>query len=345
MLLSKRRSLFLNALTTCHLYELLGRLGLLIPARASFKEVKRLLHGEPSDSLFSNIEALKSHEDYAIMNGHDMNTMYPQFTTQGSGDDGDAYGDSSEDDYYSSYDDDGSYDFDDELFELSSPAAQEEDTRASSSSSSSLSPKAKSLLSEALTLAQAGNLVTALPLFERASRLEPNNPVVTENLGVNLMRLGLLNRAREQLNLALKLRQEQSKSLSGNDDGSAATLKSNLEALREHEEYATEIEHDSNTVYDEYAKEFAGLASSSKNGRSESSAGATADGYAGSSVDSPGKGRTFSFGVDLARPLGTGIDQSARIDSVVAGGQFALGGAAVGDQVIVAVRIVSPANG
>jgi hypothetical protein len=43
--------------------------------------------------------------------------------------------------------------------------------------------------------------------------------------------------------------------------------------------------------------------------------------------------RTYSFVVDLSRPLGAGIDQGARVDSVKDGGQFAVGRAAVGDQV------------
>ena len=264
------------------------------------------------------------------MNGHDMNTMYPQFTNQGGSSDDVGYGDSGQDDYYNSYDDEDSYNLEDELF-APSGATQQEDKHAKSSSTSS-SP-AKALLAEALAMAQGGKLVAALPLFERAARLDPSDPIIAENLGVNLMRLGLLNRSREQLHSAKQLRHEQKKH-SGGSDGGAATLESNLKALMEHEEYAREIEHDADTVYEEHAKDFAGLASGSTMGSETRAAGASVDGYVSTSATSTGKGRTYSFAVDLSRPLGTGIDQSARIDSVVDSGQFAQGGAAVGDQVM-----------
>jgi tetratricopeptide (TPR) repeat protein len=291
--------------------------------------------------LLANVEALKSHEEFSTSSGHDMNTMYPQFANQGGSGGGydDAYGDSTgADSDYDIYEDGDDETLNDDAF-APSPTVRK-DARASPSSSPSpawaSASTAKLLIQEALDLAQAGDMMAALPVFERAVRADPQDRVATENLGVTLMRLGLLRRAREQLSLARQLHQGQPGGASKTLADEAASLEKNFQALAEHEAYAKEIGHDLNTVYEEYLEDTKdqGSSTGTRSSSAANAASVTADGYVSAAPMSPADGRrAYSFVVDLSRPLGAGIDQDARVDSVKDGGQFATGRAAVGDQV------------
>ena len=66
--------------------------------------------------------------------------------------------------------------------------------------------RSEALTTEALALADAGDAVGSADLFRKASSLDPRNSQRHENLGVSLMRLGLLDEARAALNRAKRLR-------------------------------------------------------------------------------------------------------------------------------------------
>ena len=152
------------------------RLGLLDAARASFNKAKSLKNGMPGGTLTDNMKFLKEHFEYAASINHDTKTMYPEYADGGGrkvvtdgyyGDNDDAYGGDSayessgsdsvyDSDYYGN-DDVGSYDV---------PGGHERVT------------------AEAIDLAESGDVLASLELFEKAAKMEPSSGKLHENLGV-----------------------------------------------------------------------------------------------------------------------------------------------------------------
>jgi Flp pilus assembly protein TadD len=95
---------------------------------------------------------------------------------------------------------------------------------------------------DAISLAESGDVVGSLSMFEKAARLDPSKGNSWINLGVTQMRLGLLHAARVSFNKAKK-------TLKGMPFGS---LNDNLDALSKHEEYARSNNHDFSDMYPEY---------------------------------------------------------------------------------------------
>ena len=161
------------------MFENLGvtemRLGLLDRAKASFNKVKKLSRGSPQPSIDANIEALEEHFKHAAFIGHDTSTIYPpDHESRGrgpvsSGYDGDAYGGS-----YDSYDSYGSGSGSSDPYDI-----------AYDSEFDDYSGDKQGLVNQAISLAEAGDLSGALPLFEKAAKSEPKNGQGFENLGVS----------------------------------------------------------------------------------------------------------------------------------------------------------------
>ena len=182
------------------------RLGLLDAARASFTQAETL-SGKKSD----NLKALKDHEEYAAKIGHDTSKMYSEMAKGAAGDD--------EEGYYS-----------------------EDDADAEEA----LEAKIKESTDGAISKAEAGDLVGALRLFQKAISLSPGTAKQHENLGVTQMRLGLLDAARASFIKAQELAPKGS---------SSTSLDDNFKALEEHDAYAESIGHDPKTMYSQYTDE------------------------------------------------------------------------------------------
>ena len=99
--------------------------------------------------------------------------------------------------------------------------------------------KASKKREEALNYALQDNLNKALPLFEQASELAPDNGFFLSDLGVTYMRLGMLDKAQKSLKKAQRLLP---------DD---VSIKENLVALKEH------LDHRANVAADMEAEDFA----------------------------------------------------------------------------------------
>ena len=161
------------------------RLGLLNAAKKSFNAAKKQLGGMPASNLKDNMDALKEHFVRAKSINHDVNTLYAEWRQDGNEDEGDYYDDddtggksygtvgsskakgrASESSDYNSYSGDDLYD---EMPERNS----EESER---------------ITGEAIDMAEAGDVASSLPLFEKAVKLDPSNAKHYENLGVTQMR-------------------------------------------------------------------------------------------------------------------------------------------------------------
>jgi Flp pilus assembly protein TadD len=202
------------------------RLGLLAAARASFETARLLLKDAPSDSLRDNLAALREHEEYAESIGHDPNTMYTEFTGKGT------------------------------------PSAAIE--RESIVDVSVEIAQVDKLTEDAIALAERGDVLSSLPLFENAVKLNPKNAQLHMNVGVTQvvmfllvltispsplsiftqMRLGLLSAARASLNTAKFL-------LNG---APSSSLHDNYSALEGHEKHAQSIGHNPEEMYNEFSK-------------------------------------------------------------------------------------------
>jgi Flp pilus assembly protein TadD len=97
-------------------------------------------------------------------------------------------------------------------------------------------------IDEAIALAEAGDMLAALQLFEEVAAGSQYNPMSWVNVGVTQMRLGLLNKARASLNKA--------KNLKGGKDLPA--VRENLKSLQEHVAFGKSIGHDFDDYYEEY---------------------------------------------------------------------------------------------
>jgi tetratricopeptide (TPR) repeat protein len=153
------------------------RLGLLDAAKMSFQAAKAQLGGMPGASLKDNMQALKEHYVHARSINHDTTTVYAEWSTKVSGDDGyddyDYGGDSDQTkgsnggvDAYDPYSVNEMY--------SDRPAGEKEESERATN--------------EAIALAEAGDVVTSLPLFEKAVKLNPTSAKHYENLGVTQMR-------------------------------------------------------------------------------------------------------------------------------------------------------------
>ena len=120
----------------------------------------------------------------------------------------------------------------------------------------------------AISLAESGDAVGALALFEQAVTLNPKNARFHENLGVTQVNrdatpsltlkftLGLVTdcalcdvKMRVGLLIAAKKSFDASKGLGG----PTKSLADNAKALKDHQKYAKSINHDQNTMYAEFA--------------------------------------------------------------------------------------------
>jgi hypothetical protein len=146
------------------------RLGLLKSARKSFAKAKSLLNGMPSGGLDDNLAALDEHEIFAESIGHNPTTMYEEYSVQREGEEGGSSFAEDEGDY----DDDGygGYDGGEDQ-----DGGEEDDLSA-----------VEALTSEAIFLAESGDVMGSLPLFQSAADQNPDHSKAWENLGVTQVR-------------------------------------------------------------------------------------------------------------------------------------------------------------
>jgi len=194
------------------------RLGLLNPAQTSFQQAKGLQKGGAGGSLADNIAALEEHFVFSESIDHNPNMMYKEFTNPAS-------------QTGSSYDDE--YDTEDY-----SELASEDDGLPDEEQLSGI-------VNQAIQLAESGNVVASLPLFESSAKQSPANSQLWLNLGVTQMRLGLLKGARKSFNTAKAL-------LNGMPAGS---LDDNFAALDEHDVFAESIGHNPANMYEEFRQD------------------------------------------------------------------------------------------
>jgi Flp pilus assembly protein TadD len=173
------------------------RVGLLGPAALNFKKAEKLLGGV-SEQLKGNLKALKDHVKFAKSINHDTSKMYPKYdaeTTTGSDAKAAEVDEVAEEEAEEDDDDD------------------EDDAEGDDSAAVDASAEATK---EAIAKAEAGNLVGAITLFERAFKLKPDNSNYCQNLAVTQMRVGLIDSARKNMNKAKELLGEVSAQLKGN---------------------------------------------------------------------------------------------------------------------------------
>jgi tetratricopeptide (TPR) repeat protein len=166
------------------------RLGLLNAAKKSFNTAKNKLGGMPASNLKDNIDALKEHFAQAKRINHDANTLYREWRKDG-GDAGDDYYDDDDDDDDGD-DDDDSYGTAGSAVKRSADVSTEYDPYSGDDLYDEMpernSEESERLTGEAIDLAEAGDVATSLPLFEKAVKLDPSNAKHYENLGVTQMR-------------------------------------------------------------------------------------------------------------------------------------------------------------
>jgi tetratricopeptide (TPR) repeat protein len=184
------------------------RLGLLDAAAASFDKAAKL-----SGKASGNAKALADHVAHAAKIGHDTSKMYAEVASGGSSGD--------EEEYY-----------------------QEDEDDESEEKNKEVEAKVKAATDAAIKLAEAGEVVGALKLFQKAASLNPASGTQQENLGVTQMRLGLLDAAAKSLSKAKALMAS---------SGESDSLGKNLEALADHVAYGESIGHDTKTMYAEFA--------------------------------------------------------------------------------------------
>lgn len=159
------------------------RLGLLDAATKSFRAAKAQLGGRPGASLTDNVQALKEHFAHARSINHDTATLYAEWSTKVSGEDG--------------YDDDAAAD--EEEFGGGSKEAKGSTGGADacdpysgddmySGRPAGANEEGERATNEAIAMAEAGDVATSLPLFEKAVKLNPTIAKHYENLGVTQMR-------------------------------------------------------------------------------------------------------------------------------------------------------------
>jgi len=205
------------------------RLGLLDAALESFNAAKAAERGAPSSMLNDNFKALEEHMAHARSIQHDTSTMYQEHrrnmaSTEESNDN---YADSTvdTDDAYEDEDDASVNENDDD----NDDDGVDDD-------------EVGQITNQGIALAEGGDIVGALKFFRKSLKMDPQNSQSHENVGVTLMRLGLLDEARAALNRAKRLR-------SGFPMG---MLNDNFKALESHEEFAESIGHDKSTMYEKY---------------------------------------------------------------------------------------------
>ena len=158
-------------------------MGFLNDAKESFKTAKKLSGGQQSSTLKANMNALEEHIQFRESGG----------VSRGSNNDDDDDDDDEDDDEDDSDDEDSDDededdsdddDDDDEDDDEDSDDDDDEDDGPSSAGSGG----ANKITERAIQLAESGDPVKALSLFELALKMEKENPQRYINLGVTQMR-------------------------------------------------------------------------------------------------------------------------------------------------------------
>lgn len=146
------------------------RLGLLKAAQTSFNQAKKFQGGglAVGGSLGDNLAALDEHLIFAESIGHNPHAMYKEFSEPQDG-----FLDSSSDDFYDNDDDYGGGVDDDDYDESGADAYDVPDNE-----------QIDDATNRAIQIAESGDVVGSLPLFEASTRQDPRNSQLWQNLGV-----------------------------------------------------------------------------------------------------------------------------------------------------------------
>jgi hypothetical protein len=153
----------------------LMRLGRYPEARASFMKAKSLMPAANAENLDNNLMALLQHEAYARAG-------------DGDGDDDDEWpGDSAVDTYGNGNEDEDEDGYDDTPILVTMPGRNPSSSSSSSdknrNNEAASSSTSDDFTQQAIGLAEAGDMVGALPLFSAAAKRDPKNGRMHENLG------------------------------------------------------------------------------------------------------------------------------------------------------------------